>query len=98
MYFQFFYVLTIILVGEMILATAVFVIYTVPEARDNFLRAQPEKILYSAIQRYMDDVEVKAWVDRIQSDVSFLKQAITILRIPNFEFVRMYLIHPKRSN
>lgn len=67
--FQFFYVLAIILVGEMILATIVFVIYTVPEARDNFLRSQPEKILYSAIERYMDDIEVKTWVDRIQSEV-----------------------------
>ncbi|KAL4232246.1 Tetraspanin-5 [Mactra antiquata] len=64
----FFYVLIFILVGEMILAVTVFIIYTVPEARDNFLRSQPEKILYSAIHRYMDDMAVQDWVDRIQSE------------------------------
>ncbi|XP_060568617.1 uncharacterized protein LOC132727215 [Ruditapes philippinarum] len=64
----FFYVLTFILIGEMILAIVVFVIYTVPEARDNFLRSQPEKILSSAIESYMDDTDVKEWVDRIQSE------------------------------
>lgn len=64
--------LIFILIGEMILSVAVFIIYTVPEARDNFLRSQPEKILYSAIYRYMDDIEVKEWVDRIQSEVMYL--------------------------
>jgi hypothetical protein len=57
----------------MILAIVVFVIYTVPEARDNFLRSQPEKILSSAIESYMDDTDVKEWVDRIQSEVSCFK-------------------------
>lgn len=66
---QFFYVLAVILLGEMVLATAVFIIYFVPEARDNFLRSQPEKILSTAIYRYMDDEEVKQWVDKIQSEV-----------------------------
>ena len=70
--FQFFYVLTVILLGEMVLTTAVFIIYFVPEARDNFLRSQPEKILSSALYRYMDDAEVKQWVDKIQSEVRVL--------------------------
>lgn len=64
----FFFVLTIIWIGEMILAVAVFIIYAVPEARDNFLRSQPEKILHSAIVKYMDDIEIKQWVDKIQSE------------------------------
>ena len=56
----------------MVLATIVFVFYTVPEARDNFLRSQPEKILYSAIEKYMDDTDIKEWVDRIQSEVGMI--------------------------
>ncbi|KAH3786514.1 hypothetical protein DPMN_164621, partial [Dreissena polymorpha] len=64
----FFYVLTLILLGEVCLSTAVFIIYTVPEAKDNFLRSQPEKLLTTAIQRYMDDEPTMMWVDKIQSD------------------------------
>lgn len=67
-----------ILLGEMVLATAVFIIYYVPEVRDNFLRSQPEKILSSAIYSYMDDEEVKQWVDKIQSEVS-----------NNYDFLRL---------
>ncbi|WAR22486.1 hypothetical protein MAR_016460 [Mya arenaria] len=68
----FFYVLSVILLGEVALAIAVFVIYTVPEARDNFLSSQPEKILSTAIQRYMDNDDVKEWVDKIQSEVRLI--------------------------
>ena len=68
--FQFFYVLTFILLGEIVIGCGVFVIYIVPEARENFLRSQPEQILRSAVQKYMDDPDIKSWLDGIQSEVS----------------------------
>lgn len=83
---QFFYVLTVILLGEMVLATAVFIIYFVPSARDNFLRSQPEKILSSAIYRYMDDEETKQWVDKIQSEVKAKNYLVALVLVPTFGF------------
>ena len=67
--FQFFLVLAIIVVVELIIAITIFVMYTVPSVKDKFLRSTPENILRTAIQKYMDDSKLKIWIDLIQQEV-----------------------------
>ena len=69
LYFQFFIVLGVIVVIELIIAISIIIMYTVPEVRERFLRSTPEHILRSAIERYMDDSDIKTWIDLIQQEV-----------------------------
>ena len=59
------------MVIEVIIAITVFVMYTVPEVKDKFLRSTPENILRSAIIRYMDNSDLKQWMDFIQQEVGY---------------------------
>ncbi|KAL3863857.1 hypothetical protein ACJMK2_005584 [Sinanodonta woodiana] len=63
----FFYLLSVIFVGELTLGVVIFVLFTVPEARVN-LSMTPEKVLRSGIIRYMDDDDMKEWMDLIQAE------------------------------
>ena len=57
------------MVIELIIAITIFIMYTVPAVRERFLRSTPENILRSAIERYMDDDDIKKWIDLIQQEV-----------------------------
>ena len=57
---------------ELIIAITIFIMYTVPAVRERFLRSTPEHILRSAIERYMDDDDIKKWIDLIQQEVGAL--------------------------
>ena len=79
-FFQFYILLTLILLLELVCGILIFIFYYIPSVRKSLGFLEPEDVLKQAIVRYRDDHDLRDMIDEIQRSVSALETSHSFLK------------------